>query len=79
MCVFHERCKTPPRPPSLSLSLAQVQGDHSCKIEALLLKFGCIKGVSHHNIAAAIPPPKVQKPGKSISRLDIKASQPSRR
>jgi len=35
--------------------LVYVQGDHSKKVEALLLKLGCIKGVSHSNIAAALP------------------------
>ena len=58
----------------------QVQGDHSRKVEALLLKLGCVKGVSHSNIAAATPPVKASSKaqGKSIPRLDKKASLPGR-
>eukprot|EP00961_Rhodomonas_salina_P008240 111903-Rhodomonas_salina.1 len=55
----------------------EVQGDHSSRIEAMLLKLGCIKGVSHTNVAAALPAAKPAKAEKSIARLDKKAAQPS--
>ena len=60
--------------------VAQVQGDHSSKVEALLLKLGCVKGVSHSNIAAATPAAKAssKSQGKSILRLDKKGAQPGR-
>ena len=58
----------------------EVQGDHAAKVEGLLLKLGCIKGVSHTNIAGALLPgaKPAAKAAKSIARLDKKASQPQR-
>ena len=58
----------------------EVQGDHAAKVEGLLLKLGCIKGVSHTNIAGALLPgtKPAAKATKSIARLDKKASQPQR-
>ena len=61
----------------------QVQGDHLSKIEALLVKLGCVKGVTHSNIAAATAAGMAtnkgcKAPGKSIPRLDKKAAQPGR-
>lgn len=59
----------------------EVQGDHSTKVEAMLIKLGCIKGVSRANIAAALPPTTKTKSGggKSIARLDKKATLQSSR
>mmetsp|Transcript_23912 Transcript_23912/g.39551 ORF Transcript_23912/g.39551 Transcript_23912/m.39551 type:complete len:214 (-) Transcript_23912:239-880(-) len=53
---------------------AEVQGEHTERVEAFLLKKGCIKGVSHVNKAAAAPKPKESKSTKSIARLDQKAA-----
>jgi len=53
----------------------EVQGDHSLKVQALLLKFDCVKGVSHMKIAEALPPKPAAKVVKSIARLDDKANK----
>mmetsp|Transcript_19440 Transcript_19440/g.44085 ORF Transcript_19440/g.44085 Transcript_19440/m.44085 type:complete len:330 (+) Transcript_19440:376-1365(+) len=50
----------------------EVQGDHARQVGALLLKLGCVKGVSHANVAAATPAAKPAKAARSIARLDKK-------
>lgn len=52
----------------------EVQGEHVPRIETMLAKKGCLKGVSSQNIQAAQPQKKQDKPSsKSIAKLDQKA------
>lgn len=53
----------------------EIQGDHMKRVETLLVKKGCIKGISHVNITNAEPKirPKSAKAEKTIARLDKKA------
>lgn len=53
-----------------------MQGEHVPRVEAFLVKKGCVKGVSRINQAAAAPAPTAStKQEKSIARLDKKAAE----
>jgi hypothetical protein len=51
----------------------EVQGEHIARIEAMLVKKGCLKGVQAAVKAAAAPKVAEKAPGRSIARLDAKA------
>ena len=51
----------------------EVQGEHVARIEAMLVKKGCLKGVSVANKATAAPKKVEKAPAKTIARLDAKA------
>jgi len=53
----------------------EVQGEHMPRVEALLVKKGCLKGVSAQNKVAALPQPKDKPAQKSIAKLDKKAQE----
>ena len=53
----------------------EVQGEHIGRVEAFLVKKGCVKGVSRANQTAAAPITTSSKPEKSVSRLDRKAAE----
>ena len=53
----------------------EVQGDHVARVEAFLVKKGCIKGVSRVNQAAALPTSNSRQAEKSVARLDRKAAE----